>query len=155
AVTGPKLVGRRCDKLKRHLDAAGIFSLVADEVQQANPMVLRRWRVEAKRPWLEIRAHPGEFAVFPDKVDAQLFQFLPLEPLGQRLAWVDEKQSDHAAARPAGGNADQPPGRLQAEIDGEIGDNEHSERLGNLAGLGVVFGDTPELVAEVFLDDVF
>ena len=64
---------------------------------------------------------------------------------------IDADERVDAAARAALDDAHQLPRGRFAEVRREVGDHQHVERLGHFAGLGVVFVDRRELVAEIFL----
>ena len=62
-------------------------------------------------------------------------------------------QSEHAATRSAGDDAEKSPHCQVAEVHREIGDDQEMVRLGDAPGLGVVVGDCRVFVAEIELGD--
>ena len=150
----PVLVGLGGDELEGHLDAVGVACGVADLVQDLREPRRVRGAVERKRIPAEIRLAPLEAAFLPDHLDARVFELLERETRGQPELGVEHDQRVNAAPRTAVDDADQPPQGRVVEIGREVGDDQDPERLGDLAGHGVVFLDRLELVAQVLLDHV-
>ncbi len=82
-------------------------------------------------------------------------QFIRDKILRQRLASVPVEENIDTAARPAGGNAEQPPSGCVGEVCREIRDYEEMVLFCDHTGLFIVFGDGPIFVAQIHLDDFF
>ena len=74
--------------------------------------------------------------------------------LRRRLAEVPVQQQIDTAARSAGSDVEQTPGRHVAEVYGKIGHDQKLIFFGDHAGLLIIFGDGRILVAKVHLDDL-
>ena len=145
----------RGDDLERHLDAVRVARRLADLVEQAWSS---RRRAAARRAssgnGLEDRVAPDELAVSPGHADGSASQVVLGDARRQRLARCRAEDQRRRRTARRSGRCGQPLGGRLAEVGREVGDDQDAERLGHLAGLGVVFLDRLELVAQVLLDDV-
>ena len=91
---------------------------------------------------------------FPSRqtsVDAGRFQVGQLDAVRHRLLGIDHDQRVDAAAGPGTGQADEPAGRVGAEVHREMSDHQQAKRLGHLPGLGVVLGQGLVAIAQELL----
>ena len=84
----------------------------------------------------------------------QTFSRSRFEPVRQGLFCIDDDKRIDAAAGSRAGKADQPTGRVFAEIHREMRDDQKMEGLRDLAGLCVVLGQRFILIAQVLLQHV-
>ena len=110
-------------------------------------------RTRGNRPKWE--SPPLEPAFLPLEIHAVGFQLLQLETRWQGEFGIEREQCINAAPRSRADDAHQPPRGGLVEVAGKVGHDQHSERLGHLAGVGVVFLDRLELIAQVLLDHIF
>src|SRR6516225_9136040 len=139
AVASPPLARRRNDVFERHLDAAGGLGHLADDLEKARGGVRNRGAIHPEREAAKVPVVPAEAAFPAGKYDGVPLQILQLKSLGKRVLGIDRDKRVNAATGAAGGDAHEPARGFQTEVNREIGDHEKPKRLGDLAGLDVVF----------------
>ena len=111
--------------------------------------------VQRQREPAEVGVAPVEPVFLPVDVHAVRLEVFELAAGGQGQLGVQRDQGVDAAPSPGADDADQPSGGRLVEGGREIGHDQHPERFGHLAGIGVVLLDCLEFVAQVLLDHVF
>ncbi len=151
AVLCPPGVVGRSDELEGDLDALGVLRRGADALDLPRREVGGGRRVEHQGVSSEIAFVPDQARPVPRQAFTVRLEVAHREVRRERLGLVDGDQDEDAAGNAPGGDRRQASGRLLVEAGGEVGDDQHAVRLGDLAGHGVVLLERGVLVPEILL----